>query len=488
LNILIFEYHLGGIIVTKNIVVLGAGFAGQTAALYLQQALGKNHHITMITPWPKFTFIPSLVWVGVDRMEPEKTQFDLEPVYRKLGIDFVLGAATEIHPDEQKVVVQKKNGERAVVAYDFLINATGPHLNFEGTPGLGPDHGTSESICNIHHAKQARDAYLENVARMEKGDKVKLVVGTGHGLATCQGAAFEYISNIHMDLVKRGLRDKADLHWISNEPALGDFGIGGLYAKSNGYVMSADEFGKSIFGEYGIDYQVQSAVQKVEKGRFHWENAQGELGETNYDFAMLIPQFKGVPLKYVDKEGADVTAKMTNPAGFALVDGKYGKKAPEVKASDWPARYQNPLYPNIFAAGIAFAPPGPISKGVTTKNGTAITASPPRTGMASGIMGRIAALNVIDMVEGRDASHHMSMAEMPGACIASMGKSAWNGMAASIIINPVVPDYEKYPKYGRDLDACHMEVGLAGAWLKRLLHGLIKHKMSGGFGWKLIPE
>ena len=29
------------------------------------------------------------------------------------------------------------------VDYDYLINATGPHLNFEGTEGLGPDNGTT---------------------------------------------------------------------------------------------------------------------------------------------------------------------------------------------------------------------------------------------------------------------------------------------------------------------------------------------------------
>lgn len=472
----------------SKIVVLGAGFAGQTAALYLQQRLGKNHTVTMVNPWPNFTYIPSLVWVGIGRMKPENTQFALAPIYKKLGIDFVLGSATEIHPDNQKVVVNQKSGGRVEVPYDYVINATGPYLNYEGTPGLGPDHGASESICNIHHTKMTRDAYLEKVARMEKGDKVKFVVGTGHGMATCQGAAFEYIGNIHTDLVKRNLRHKAELHWISNEPALGDFGIGGLYARYGGYAVSADEFGKSIFGEYGIQYQVQSAVTQVEKGRFHWENTRGETGETTFDFAMLIPQFRGIPLKYVDKDGGDITAQMTNPGGFALVDGTYGKKPPDVKPADWPRKYQNPRYPNIFAAGIAFAPPGPISKGVTTPNGTVITASAPRTGMTAGINGRIAALNVIDMVEGREASHQMSMAEMPGACIASMGKSTLSGTGASIVISPLVPDYEKYPEYGRELEACHMEVGLAGAWLKRLLHSLIKHKMSGGFGWRWIPE
>jgi len=36
-------------------------------------------------------------------------------------------------------------------------------------------------------------------------------------------------------------------------------------------------------------------------------------------------------------------------------------------------------------------------------------------------------------------------------------------------MHPVAPDYERFPD-GRDLKVCDMEIGLAGAWLKRSLH------------------
>ncbi len=76
---------------------------------------------------------------------------------------------------------------------------------------------------------------------MKKGETVKIVIGTGHP-ATCQGAAFEYIVNVHKDLVKKGLRNKADILWLSNEAALGDFGVNGVQIKRNGIVMKSDEF------------------------------------------------------------------------------------------------------------------------------------------------------------------------------------------------------------------------------------------------------
>ena len=131
--------------------------------------------------------------------------------------------------DERAVVVERA-GEAGTttVEYDHLIVATGPRLDFEGTEGLGPEAGHSQSIYAGPHAVRARDAYLEEVARLEKGERRRFVIGTGHPGATCQGAAFEYVTNVHKDLVRRGVRDRADLLWLSNEQALGDFGVGGV--------------------------------------------------------------------------------------------------------------------------------------------------------------------------------------------------------------------------------------------------------------------
>ncbi len=475
-----------------KVAIIGAGFAGQTAALYLGDALGKDHEITMINMSDRFLFVPSLVWVGVGAMDPEKTRFPLKPVYDKMHIRFVHGKASEIHPDENYVVAEKQDGsgpER--VDYDYLIIATGPKLNFEATPGLGPEKGYTYSICTMQHAIQSRDKFMEMVERMKKGEKVKIVVGTGHPGATCQGAAFEYITNIHKELEKMGLRDKADLLWLSNERAVGDFGVRGLSVKRKGQIVTSEDFIKAIFNEYGIRYEVQKGVKEVDEKKIYWEDYDGNFGETEYDFAMLIPQFTGMPMKYIGKNNEDVSEKLVNKAGFVLVDAIYGLPYEKLAQNPdaWPSVYQNPNYPNIFAAGIAFAPPGPISIPHTTPNGTSITAAPPRTGMVSGIIGRVVAKNVIDLVKHGRMTHKERMTEMFAACIASMGSSLWDGSAAVIVIYPVVPDYRTYPnEEGRDLFVTHMEMGLSGAWMKRMIHHTFLHKLQGKIGWKIIPE
>ncbi|MEN8171991.1 MAG: FAD-dependent oxidoreductase, partial [Chloroflexota bacterium] len=248
-----------------KVAVIGAGFAGHTAALYLGDKLGKNHEVTMINKFEYFHYIPSWVWVGIGRMPLEKTRFKLKPVYDKMNVNFVHGKATELHPDEQYVLVENRNGNDGIsrVDYDYLVIATGPRLAFENTKGLGPDHGHTNSICTGPHAESSRDNYLSEVARMQKGEKRKFVIGTGHPGATCQGAAFEYISNIHKDLIRRGVRDKAELHWLSNEQAVGDFGVRGVHIKQGGKPVSSEDFIKAVFKEYDIHSQVQAGVLEV---------------------------------------------------------------------------------------------------------------------------------------------------------------------------------------------------------------------------------
>jgi sulfide:quinone oxidoreductase len=476
-----------------RIAILGAGFAGHTAALYLGHRLGKHHEITVVNRIDRFSFIPSWVWVGVGHMPLSKTQFPLTPVYKRFHVRFIVGKATEIHPDERYVVVEPDSGSEADrrIDYDYLIVATGPRLDFAGTPGLGPEGGFSESICTGPHAEHARDRYLEEVERMKKGETRRFVIGTGHPGSTCQGAAFEYISNIHKDLKKRGVRDKADLLWLSNEQSVGDFGVRGVHVKKDGILLSSQEFIEAAMREYGIRWQVQTGVTEVTAEAIRWENFEGEKGETAYDFAMLIPRFLGQPMDVLDRDGKDVSGDLLAPNGLVKVDANYGLPYDElVKTPEaWPETYRNPKYPEIFAAGIAFAPPGPISVPHTTPNGLSITASAPRTGMVSGIIGRLVALNIAELVKKGTISHGQRMTEMYAACIASMGDSLWDGAAATIMIYPVVPDFRRYPnEEGRDLFVTHMEMGLAGAWMKRMLHITFMHKLRGRIGWRLIPE
>lgn len=483
-----------------KVVVLGAGIAGHTAAQILKRKLGRKHEVVVVSPNTKYQWIPSNIWVGIGQMTAKNVTFELAPVYKKLGITYIQAKATSIFPEgdqEMKkpyVTVEfttgEKQGKTEKIDFDYLVNATGPKLNFAATEGLGPE-GYSQSVCTYQHAEHAWKNLQVSLDKMAKGEKQRFLIGTGHPTATCQGAAFEYALNVAFEINKRNLNDKAEITWITNEYEVGDFGMGGAFIKKGGYVTSTRIFTESILSEYGIKWIKRAGITKVEDGKVHYQNLDGETHTQEFDFAMLIPAFAGSGIKAFKADGADITGDLFAPSGFMKVDADYKpKEFEDWSVADWPSTYQNSSYSNIFAAGIAFAPPHAISKPMTNKNGISIFPTPPRTGMPSGIMGKVVALNIAEKIlTGRnDLRHKASMGKMGAACIISSGYGLRDGMAATMTVFPVVPDYEKYPKWGRDISYTMGEPGLAGHWIKLVLHFMFIYKAKARPFWWLIPE
>jgi len=437
--------------------------------------------------------------VGVGLLKKSQVTFPLAPVYHRAGIDFKQARAVALYPEgdtsnpqpavEIEWTGDGKAGQRERVNYDYLINATGPKLNFAATPGLGPG-GHSLSVCTADHAEEASRVFLEKVERMKRGERQRFLAGTGHGTCTCQGAAFEYVVNLEFELRARGVRDKAEIVYVTNEYELGDFGMDGVHIRSGGYITPSKIFQESLFAERSIDWVTRAHVREVGDGAVHIETLDGGESELAFDMAMLLPPFSGVGLKAYAADGQEITADVFAPSGFMKVDGDYSKKPYEAwKPGDWPRTYQNPRYQNVFAAGIAFAPPHAISRPRATAGGQAIAPAPPRTGMPSAMIAKAVARSITDMIGGAPKpTHTASMAEMGAACVASAGANPFTGTAASITVYPIVPDYERYPDYGRDIDYTFGEIGLAGHWIKILLHHMFLYKARLWPGWSMIPE
>ena len=483
-----------------KVVVLGAGISGHTAAAFIKKKLGKMHEVVVVSPNSYYQWVPSNIWVGVGRMEVDQVRFKLKKVYDKWKIDYKQAKAISIHPEGNKDISRgfvsieyvnaDKKGESELVEYDYLVNATGPKLNFAATEGLGPENNTV-SVCSYDHAAHAWEKLQESIKKMEAGQKQRFLIGTGHSMATCQGAAFEYILNVAYEIRKRNLSHLADLTWITNEYELGDFGMGGAYIKRGGYITSTKVFAESFLIENGITWIKRAGVKKVEPGVVYYENLDGEEKSVEFDFAMLIPGFAGQGLKAFNSKDEDITDVIFAPNGFTKVDADYTPKPfEEWKAADWPETYRNPTYPNIFAPGIAFAPPHSISKPMKSKNGTPIFPAPPRTGMPSGVSGKIVALNIVNLIKNgeHELKHRASMSKMGAACIVSAGYGMTSGSAATMTVFPIVQDWEKYPEWGRDIKYTMGEPGLAGHWLKWMMHYMFLHKAKGYPFWWLLPE
>ena len=268
-----------------DVVVLGAGVAGHTAALHLRRMLGKQHHITVVSPNSLWNWIPSNIWVGVGEMGKESVVFPLEPIYQRKGIDFRQAKATAIRPNGDRFdsrgavdieyTGQGKPGSTERIRYDYLINATGPRLKFEATEGMGPD-GYTLSVCTADHAVHAAEKLHEIIEVLKTGTKQTLVIGMGHGTCTCQGAAFEYVFNVDHELREAGVRDLARLVYLTNEAALGDFGVDGMTFDQNGFQTTSELWTGSLFRERGVEAIIGAHVERIEQGLIHYETLDGK--------------------------------------------------------------------------------------------------------------------------------------------------------------------------------------------------------------------
>ena len=145
---------------TKNIVVVGAGYAGVAATKFLAKKLKKENdvQITLIDRHSYHTMMTELHEVAGGRVEPEAIQYDLQRLFcRKKNVQLVTDTVTSIDK-EQKVVTTKQG----TYAFDYLVLGMGGEPNDFGTPGV-KEHGFT--VWSFEDAIRIREHILKTVAK-----------------------------------------------------------------------------------------------------------------------------------------------------------------------------------------------------------------------------------------------------------------------------------------------------------------------------------
>lgn len=352
---------------TKKVVVLGANFGGLTAALSLKKELKNDVEVTVVSDRDYFLFNPSLIWLPFGKRDEGDVTFKVAPTFDKGGVHFINTAAKEIKPNLKKVDLV--NG--TTIDYDYLVIATGTRNKPEQVEGLFENTSTITTLGDAENAGREWKKFLDN-----PGD---IVIAATQG-ASCFGAAYEFLFNTSYQLKKAGLKKQVKLSYVTSEPFLGHFGIGGL------------NHGEQLLGMFlkkeKIDAYTNVALDHVDQGRM--VTTEG----VNHDFkwSMTIPPFVG-------QDFLRKTEGLVNAGAFV----------------DVRPTYQSVKWDDIYAVGLAAAVTAPWS--------TPTPVGVPKTGFPTEQMAHVAAKNIAAQIRGEEPSHSKEFGDIPAVCIMDAGNN-----------------------------------------------------------------
>ncbi len=397
-----------------KIVIVGGSFGGLTAGFELRRLLGRKCEITIIARDRRFVFIPSLPWVVMGATTLDRISFDLEPSLSAKGIRFVEAVAQRFDPAAQVVVT-----DHGDFFYDYLIIATGHRSANEAVPGLGPFEGCSHSLMSPPEAIEARDGWQRF---LEKPGPV--VIGCAPG-ASCLGPAYEFAFEIDYALKRKKMRNRVPITFITPEPFLGHFGVGG-FGRARQHLEDA-------FEERDIRYVTSAAISEITKDQVALSDGRAFDGT----FSMVIPPLAGV-------EAVAGSPGLGNPKAFIPVD----------------ARYRHKEYPNIYAVGVAVALP--------PADATPVPVNFPKTGHMTEQMAKIAAKSIAGKIQDRDGDPTDLFVE----CIMDMGDKG-----AHMVADPIRPPRNR----------SEMSIGKRWLWAKHVFASYylwrMKRGATGNLGW-----
>ena len=187
-----------------HLVIVGAGFGGLKAAQSLANA---PIRITLIDKQNYHLFQPLLYQVAIAGLVPSQIAYPVRTIFRRQkNLTFQMGEVKEIDFDARYI---KMDG--SVIAYDYLIIATGGQTNFFGNSSVQQN---AFQLKNIESAIAARNHLLkmfeltdhEADAEKRRALLTFVVVGAGPTGVETAGALAELITHVikkdypHMDL------------------------------------------------------------------------------------------------------------------------------------------------------------------------------------------------------------------------------------------------------------------------------------------------
>jgi sulfide:quinone oxidoreductase len=186
----------------KRLLILGAGTAGTMMAAKMRRALPRDEwNITIVDQddqhlyQPGLLFIPFGVYDESDVIRPRSR-------YVPKGVELLLSGIDVLEPEENRVRLL----DGSVVAYDFLVIATGSRIAPDEMDGLtGP--GWQKDIFDFYTLDGATKLHRA----LEDFDGGRLVLNVAEMPIKCPVAPLEFLFLADWYFHERGMRDKVEL-------------------------------------------------------------------------------------------------------------------------------------------------------------------------------------------------------------------------------------------------------------------------------------
>ncbi len=190
----------------KRLLILGGGTAGTMAANRLRKRLDRAEwEITVVDQNEAHVYQPGNLFVPFGIYEPNDL---VKPRRRFLpeGVELVLGEIDRVEPEDNRVVL----ADERVLAYDYLIIATGTSPRPDQTPGmLGPQWRKS-----IHefYTLEGATALADTLADWQGGRMVVHIVDMP---IKCPVAPLEFTFLADAFFTERAMRDRVELVFVT---------------------------------------------------------------------------------------------------------------------------------------------------------------------------------------------------------------------------------------------------------------------------------
>jgi NADH dehydrogenase len=179
----------------KNIVIVGAGYAGILTAKKLAKRLKRNGdvRITVIDKHPYHTMLTELHEVAANRTPEDHVRISLKKVFAGRKVDVKLDTVTSIDFDKKTIA-----GKNDSYSYDYLVLAAGSKPTYFGTPGAEEFSyklwSFDDAVRLKHHIIDVfKDAACETDSQAKRRLLTFYVVGAGFTGVEMVGELAEWV-------------------------------------------------------------------------------------------------------------------------------------------------------------------------------------------------------------------------------------------------------------------------------------------------------